>query len=125
MTETDDLDENRTDEREKKNNRAADCLRNRFSATAAEAVDTAAAMARRLETRLLLVHVDELYRSLVSDLVIVEAAVLQTRSELDPERRRLRDLSTEIEEKVLADSAFDQLVTAATLPASSRVRHSQ
>jgi len=40
--------------------------------------------------------------------------VLQTRSELDREARRLRDLGTEIEEKVLAGSAFDQLVTAAT-----------
>jgi nucleotide-binding universal stress UspA family protein len=85
-----------------------------FSATAAEAVDIAAAMARRLETRLLLLHVAELYRSLVSDPVIVEAAVLQTRSALDRETQRLRDLGTEVEEKVLAGSAFDQLVTVAT-----------
>jgi nucleotide-binding universal stress UspA family protein len=85
-----------------------------FSATASEAVDIAAAMARRLETKLLLLHVEELYRSLVSDPVVVEAAVLQTRCELDRETRRLRDLGTKVEEKVLAGSAFDQLVTAAT-----------
>jgi nucleotide-binding universal stress UspA family protein len=85
-----------------------------FSATAAEAVDIAAAMAKRLKTRLLLLHVNELYRSLVSDPVVVEAAVLQTRCELDRETRRLRDLGTEVEEKVLAGSAFEQLITAAT-----------
>jgi nucleotide-binding universal stress UspA family protein len=85
-----------------------------FSSTATEAVDIGAAMSRRLETRLLLVHVDQLYRSLVSDPVIIESAVLQTRCEVDREAQRLRDLGTEVEGKILAGSAFDQLVTAAT-----------
>ena len=85
-----------------------------FSATASEAVDVAAALARRLETKLLLVHVDQLYRSLVSDPIIIESAGLQTRCELDREAQRLRDLGTKVEEKVLAGSAFDQLVTGAT-----------
>ena len=43
-----------------------------FSATASEAVDIAAAMSRRLETKLLLLHVDELYASLVSDPITPE-----------------------------------------------------
>jgi nucleotide-binding universal stress UspA family protein len=85
-----------------------------FSATASEAVDIAAAMSRRLETKLLLLHVDELYASLVSDSIIIEAAVLQTRCELDRETQRLRDLGTDVEAKVLSGSAFDQLVSAAT-----------
>ena len=84
-----------------------------FSATATEAVDIAAALARRIETRLLLVHVDQLHRSLVSDPIILESAALQKRCELDREAQRLRDLGTDVEETVVAGSAFDQLVTAA------------
>jgi nucleotide-binding universal stress UspA family protein len=75
-----------------------------FSAPATEAVDIAAALARGLETKFLLVHVDQLYRS----------AALQTRCELDREAQRLRDLGTDVEERVVKGSAFDQLVTAAT-----------
>jgi nucleotide-binding universal stress UspA family protein len=85
-----------------------------FSATATEAVDVGAALARRLETKLLLVHVDQLHRSLVSDPIIIESAALQTRCQLDREAQRLRDLGTEVEGKVLAGSAFEQLVTTAT-----------
>lgn len=85
-----------------------------FSATATEAVDIAAAMAMRLDTRLLLVHVDQLHRSLVSDPIIIESAALQTRCELDREAQRLRDSGTDVEETVLAGSPFDQLVTTAT-----------
>jgi nucleotide-binding universal stress UspA family protein len=98
----------------KKNQKAPIVCGTDFSATATEAVDIAAALARRLETKLLLVHVDQLHRSLVSDPIIVESAALQTRCELDREAQRLRDLGTEIEGEVLAGSAFDQLVTAAT-----------
>ena len=77
-------------------------------------MDLAAALARRLETKLLLAHVEQLYEGLVSDPIIIESAALQTRCELDREAQRLRDLGTEIEGKVLAGSAFDQLVTTAT-----------
>lgn len=77
-------------------------------------MDTAAALARRFETKLLLVHVDQLHRSLVSDPIIVESAALQTRCELDREVQRLHDLGTDVEGKIVAGSAFDQLVTAAT-----------
>ena len=98
----------------KKNHKAPIVCGTDFSATATEAVDITAALARRLETRLLLVHVDQLHRSLVSDPIIIESAALQTRRELDHEVQRLRDLGTDIEGKIVAGSAFDQLVTAAT-----------
>ena len=98
----------------KKNHKAPIVCGTDFSKTATEAVDIAAALARRLETKLLLVHVDQLHRSLVSDPIIIESAALQTRCELDREAQRLRDSGTDTEGKVLAGSAFDQLVTAAT-----------
>ena len=85
-----------------------------FSATATEAVGIAAAIARRLETRLVLVHVDQLHRSLISSPLLLEAAILQRRGELDHEAYRLRDVGTNVEEKFLSGSASDQLVTAAT-----------
>jgi nucleotide-binding universal stress UspA family protein len=84
-----------------------------FSATAREAVDIAAAMTKRLRTSLLLLHVDELHRSLVADPIIIESAAVQTRCELDDEARRLRDSGIDVEGTVLAGSAFDQLVTTA------------
>jgi len=98
----------------KKNHKAPIVCGTDFSAAATEAVDITAALARRLETRLLLVHVDQVHRSLVSDPIIIESAALQTRCELDHEVQRLRDLGTDIEGKIVAGSAFDQLVTAAT-----------
>lgn len=50
----------------------------------------------------------------MSDPIIVESAALQTRCELDREVQRLHDLGTDVEGKIVAGSAFDQLVTAAT-----------
>ena len=98
----------------RKNHKAPIVCGTDFSATATEAVNIAAALARRFETRLLLVHVDQLHRSLVSDPIIIESAALQTRCELDREAQRLRDSGTDVKGKVLAGSAFDQLVTTAT-----------
>ena len=67
-----------------------------FSVTATEAVDTAAAMARRLETTLVLVHADQLYRSLVPLIqLLIEAAISKRRGELNSEAQRLRDLGTQ------------------------------
>ena len=85
-----------------------------FSATATEAVDIAAAMARRLKTSLVLIHVDELLGALTSNPVVIEAAILQRRSDLDDEAQRLRELGTRVEERFLSGSAFEELVTAAT-----------
>jgi nucleotide-binding universal stress UspA family protein len=84
-----------------------------FSAVATEAVDIAAAMARQLETKLILVHVDQLLGALVSNPLLLEAATLQRRADLDDEAQRLRYLGTTVEEKFLSGSAFEELVTAA------------
>jgi nucleotide-binding universal stress UspA family protein len=85
-----------------------------FSAVATEAVDIAAAMARKLETKLVLVHVDQLLGTLVPNPLLLEAATLQRRADLHDEARRLRDLETNVEEKLLAGSGFEELVTAVT-----------
>ena len=85
-----------------------------FSATATEAVDIAAALARRLETRLLLVHVDQLGGVLAANPITLEAAISQARVEMDDEVKRLRDGGTEVEEKFTSGSPFDELVTLAT-----------
>jgi nucleotide-binding universal stress UspA family protein len=85
-----------------------------FSDAAVAASDIAAAIARQLATRLVLVHVDQLQGSLPSDPFLLEDAISERRRELDREAQRLRDLGTKIEEKFLSGSAFDQLVTAAT-----------
>jgi nucleotide-binding universal stress UspA family protein len=84
-----------------------------FSAVASEAVDIAAAMARRVGTKLVLVHVDQLLGALVSNPVVLEAAILQRRGDLDDEAQRLRELGTQVDEKFVSGSAFDELVTAA------------
>jgi nucleotide-binding universal stress UspA family protein len=98
----------------KKNHNAPIVCGTDFSATATEAVNVAAAMARRLETTLVLVHVDQLQGSLPSDPFLLEDAISERRRELDCEANRLRDLGTKVEEKFLSGSAFDELVTAAT-----------
>jgi nucleotide-binding universal stress UspA family protein len=85
-----------------------------FSATATEAINIAAAMARGLASRLILVHADQFYRaSLVPDPTVIEAAVSQRRVELNSEAERLRDLGTQVEEKSLFGTAFDELVATA------------
>jgi len=84
-----------------------------FSATAVEAVDIAAAMAKRLGTKFVLVHVDEFHGLAEVDPTLFEAALSQKRAELDREAARLRKLGIVVEEKLLSGSAFDELVTAA------------
>ena len=97
----------------RKNNKRPIVCGTDFSAVASEAVDIAAAMARRLETKLVLVHVDQLLGALVSNPVVLEAAILQRRGDLDDEAQRLRELGTQVDEKFVSGSAFDELVTAA------------
>lgn len=84
-----------------------------FSAVATEAVDIAAAMARQLETSLVLIHVDELLGALTSNPVLLEAAILQRRTDLDDEAQRLRELGTSVEDRFLSGSASEELVTTA------------
>jgi nucleotide-binding universal stress UspA family protein len=85
-----------------------------FSAPATEAVDIAAAMARRLGTKLILVHVDEFYGMAAADPRLFDPAASHSRGELDRTARRLRGLGTDVDEKLLSGSVFDQLVTVAT-----------
>ena len=85
-----------------------------FSAAAAEAVEIAAAMARRLGTELILVHVEEFYGLASVDPKLFEAALSEKRTTLDDEAKRLRSLGTQVRPKLLSGSAFDQLVSGAT-----------
>ena len=85
-----------------------------FSKTATEAVDVAAAMARRLGTKLVLVHVDESYGMAAVDSRLFDPAVAHGRPELNRTAERLRGLGTDVDEKLLCGSAFDKLVTVAT-----------
>jgi nucleotide-binding universal stress UspA family protein len=85
-----------------------------FSAAATEAVDIAAAMAGRLGTKLILIHVDEFYGLAPVDPKLFNAALSEKSDALDDEANRLRRLGTQVKEKLVSGSAFDQLVTAAT-----------
>jgi nucleotide-binding universal stress UspA family protein len=91
-----------------------------FSATATEAVDIAAAMARRLGTKLVLVHVDEFYGMATVDPRLFEPAVTHRRGELDRAAGRLRELGTDVDQKLLSGSAFDELVNA-TIESKARL----
>jgi nucleotide-binding universal stress UspA family protein len=71
-------------------------------------------MARRLGAKLVLVHVDEFYGMASVDLTLFEPALTHRRGELDRVAGRLRELGTDVDEKLLSGSAFEQLVTAAT-----------
>lgn len=102
-----------TDSEPKKDKRPIVCGTD-FSPTAAEAVDIAAAMARRLGTRLVLVHVNQFTQSLIADPVVFEGAILQKRRDLNREAKRVANLETDVEAKLLSGSPFDELVTVAT-----------
>jgi nucleotide-binding universal stress UspA family protein len=84
-----------------------------FSATATEAMEIAAAMARRLGTELVLVHVDEFYGLASVDPKLFEAALSEKGAALHDHANGLRTSGTHVKEKLLSGSAFDQLVTAA------------
>jgi nucleotide-binding universal stress UspA family protein len=85
-----------------------------FSETANEALDVAAAMAKHLGTKLILVHVDESYGIAAVDSKLFDAAVAHGRPVLNRMAERLRELGTDVEERLLCGSAFDKLVTVAT-----------
>jgi nucleotide-binding universal stress UspA family protein len=91
-----------------------------FSATAGEAVDIAAAMARRLGTKLVLVHVDEFYGMAAVDPRLFEPAIAHGRPELNRMADRLRRLGTDVDEKLLSGSAFDELVNV-TIKSKARL----
>ncbi len=84
-----------------------------FSAAAAEAADLAAALARKFETKVILVHVDQFRGLAAADPTLFEAALSLKRAELEREAERLRKVGSAVEVQLFAGSAFDELVTAA------------
>jgi nucleotide-binding universal stress UspA family protein len=84
-----------------------------FSAAAGAAADIAAAIARKLGTKLLLAHVDEFYGLAEVDPALFDAAFSQKRDKLEREVTRLRNAGTAVELHLLSGSPFEQLVTTA------------
>ena len=92
-----------------------------FSQTAIEAADIAAAMARRLGTKLLLLHVDEFRGMGGVESELFDAVLSQKQRALEAETLRLRNADTVVEEELLPGSAFDVLVTAASESAAQLI----
>jgi nucleotide-binding universal stress UspA family protein len=84
-----------------------------FSSTAAEAVDIAAEMARRLDVKLLLLHVEEFSRLAVADPTLFEHVLSKNGQELDHEAERLRKSGKNVAGMLLSGSVFNELVDAA------------
>ena len=85
-----------------------------LSPMAAEAADVAAALARRLETKLILIHVEQFYGMAEVDPSLFEAALSGKRTAVEGEADRLRQFGTKIEIQVLSGSIFDEIVTSVT-----------
>ena len=84
-----------------------------FSAAAMEAADIAAGIAQKLGTKLVLVYVDEFHGMGAVHPTLFEAARSQKSGDLIREADRLREMGIAVEERLLAGSAFDELVGAA------------
>lgn len=84
-----------------------------FSATAVEAADVAAEMARRLNVKLFLFHVEEFRGLAVTDPSLFELVVSKNRAALDREADRLRKAGTIVAENLLSGPVFEELVNAA------------
>ena len=84
-----------------------------FSPLAIEAVDVAAQMARRLDVKLMLLHVQEFRGLALTDPGLFEEVVSKSRQELHRHAERLRKLGTKVEGKILSGSVFEELVDAA------------
>src|SRR6476469_8768859 len=85
-----------------------------FSSVAIEAVDIAAEMARRLDVKLLLLHVQEFRGLALTDPGLFEEVVSKGRDELHRHADRLRKLGTKVEGTILSGSVFEELVEAAS-----------
>jgi len=84
-----------------------------FSAAAVEAADVAAEMARRLNVKLFLFHVEEFRGLAVTDPSLFEMVVSKNRAALDCEANRLRKAGTIVAENLLSGPVFEELVNAA------------
>lgn len=85
-----------------------------FSPVAIEAVDLAAEMARRLDVKLMLLHVQEFRGLALTDPGLFEQVVSKSRDELSRHAERLRKLGTKVEGTVLSGPVFEELVDAAS-----------
>ena len=84
-----------------------------FSPTALEAIEIAGGLARRMNSRLILVHVGASRDLGVVDPSVLNAALGQEEIQLAQETERLRHQGTEVEARFRSGSAFDELVTTA------------
>lgn len=82
-----------------------------FSSTAADAANVAAALAQRLGTRLLLLHV---VSGGAKDSVALETLLSEKREQLEREAARLRGGNMVIEQKLLCGPVADELVKVAS-----------
>lgn len=84
-----------------------------FSSVAIEAVDIAAELARRLDVKLFLLHVQEFRGLALTEPGLFEEVVSKSREELHRHAERLRKLGTKVEGTILSGPVFEELVDAA------------
>ena len=87
-----------------------------FSETSRAATDVAGALSKRLETRLVLVHVGAIRGLGTLDPALTQSALAEGQAELDREAGRLRAKQVDVEVQLRpgAGSPYDELVTAAS-----------
>lgn len=85
-----------------------------FSEVAREATDVAGALAQRLGTKLVLIHVEEFHGMAEADPSLFEAVLSDKQALLEKDATRLRKLGAEVETKLVSGSIFDELVSAVT-----------
>jgi nucleotide-binding universal stress UspA family protein len=85
-----------------------------FSPSSIEAADVACALAKRLNTKLVLVHVAAIRGLGPLDPVLIQSAMVDERSAMDREIARLGGCGVELESQLRSGSPYDELVTAAT-----------
>ena len=85
-----------------------------FSENALEAADAAAAIARKLGVKLILVHVSEFRGLAMGDPALFEAVASQKQADLTREAARLRVSGAEIETRLPSGSVFEELDRAAS-----------
>ncbi|MCI0534720.1 MAG: universal stress protein [Verrucomicrobiales bacterium] len=89
-----------------------------FSVHAAEAADVAAAIAKRLDEAVVLVHVEEQGKLGASHPETFEELRNRTRKRLDAEAERLRGLGATVKEELVTGSAYEALVDVASRPST-------
>ena len=85
-----------------------------FSIHAAEAASVAAAIAKRVDSEVVLIHVEEHAGLGASHPEVFSAVLDRTREHLDKEAERLRKLGAAVKEEILSGSPYEALVKAAT-----------